>query len=162
MQLTYDGIIDILALNYIPTKRIGSSLKPEIYQISDINKTLNYIFPDNVKISVTIDDNKLKSNKKINQTLIFTKRFFCTVLGFTQSYSGPLGDLDGYIQLCQIFTKVIDLLILLVLMNLIKNAIAYKAAKLTEFENLFYIALLSINYRVIKYLRNQGLNSLER
>ena len=31
---------------------------------------------------------------------MFTKRsFFCTVLGFTQSYSGPLGDLDRYSQL---------------------------------------------------------------
>ena len=53
-----------------------------------------------MKISVNIYDNKLKSNLKINQTLIFTKRsFLCTILGFTQSYSRPLGDLDGYIQL---------------------------------------------------------------
>ena len=99
-QLTYDEIIDILDLKYILTKRRGYSLKPNIYQISDINETLKYILPDNVKKSVTIDDNKLKSNLKINQTLIFNKRsFLSTILGTTQSYSGPLGDLDGYIQL---------------------------------------------------------------
>ena len=75
-QLTYDEIIDILDLKYIPTKRIGYSLKPNINQISEINKTLKYVLPDNVKISITIDDNKVKSNLKINQTLIFTERSF--------------------------------------------------------------------------------------
>ena len=60
----------------MPTKKIGYSLKPEIYQINGKNKTLKYIFTDNVKICVTIDNNKLKSNLKINQTLIFTERSF--------------------------------------------------------------------------------------
>ena len=40
MQLTYDETIDILDLKYLPSKRTGYSLKPEIYQKSDINKTL--------------------------------------------------------------------------------------------------------------------------
>ena len=31
MQLTYDEIIDILDMKFIPTKRIGYSLKPNIY-----------------------------------------------------------------------------------------------------------------------------------
>ena len=85
MQLTYDEILDVSELKYIPTKRIGYSLKHNIYQISDINKTLKYILPDNVKILVTIDEKILKSNLKINQTIIFTdKGFFYTILGFTQ------------------------------------------------------------------------------
>ena len=84
MQLTYDEIIDILDLKYIPTKRIGYSLKPIIYPISDINETLKNILPDNVKINVTIDERKYKTDLKINQTLIFTnKSFFYTILGFT-------------------------------------------------------------------------------
>ena len=66
----------------------------------DINNTLKNIVLDNVEKSVTIDEKKYKSNLKTNQTLIFTKRsFFCTILGFTQSYSGPLNDLDGFYQL---------------------------------------------------------------
>ena len=100
MQLTYDEVIDILDLKYIPTKRTGFSLKPNIYQISDINNTLKNILPDNVKISVTIDERKYKPNLKINQTLIFTdKCFFYTILGFTQSHSYPLDDIDGFYQL---------------------------------------------------------------
>ena len=66
----------------------------------DLNNTLKYISPDNVKVSVTIDDIRLKSNLKINQTLIFTeKSFFYSILGFTQSHSYPLVDIDGFYQL---------------------------------------------------------------
>ena len=55
---------------------------------------------DNVKISVTINEKLFKSNLKINQTLIFTdKSFFYTILGFTQSQSYPLDDIDGFYQL---------------------------------------------------------------
>ena len=43
MQVTYDEIIDIVDPKYVPTKRIGFSLKPNMYQISDTNKILNYI-----------------------------------------------------------------------------------------------------------------------
>ena len=76
MQLTYDEIMDILDLKYIPTKRTGYSLNPGIYEVVDLNNTLKYILPDKVKVSVTIDDNRLKSNLKTNQTLIFTKKSF--------------------------------------------------------------------------------------
>ena len=100
MQLTYNEIIDILDLEYIPTKKIGYSLNPGNYEVIDLNNTLNYILPDNVKVNVTIDDIRLKSNLKINQTLIFTeKSFFYTISGFTQSRSYPLDDIDGFYQL---------------------------------------------------------------
>ena len=53
-----------------------------------------------MKISVTIDDLRMKSNLKINQSLIFTERFFFyTILGFTRSRSYPLEDTDGFYQL---------------------------------------------------------------
>ena len=100
MQLTYDEIIDVLDLKYISTKRIGFSLDPGFYEIVDLNKTLKLILPDNVKINVTIDDIRLKSILKINQTLIFTnKSFFYTILGFTQSHQGPLNDIEGFCQI---------------------------------------------------------------
>ena len=100
MQLTFIEVRDILDLKYIPTKRTGYSLDPGIYEVVDLNKTLKYILPDNVKISVTIDDGSLKSNLKTIQTLIFTnKSFFYTILGFTQLCSYPLDDIDGFYQL---------------------------------------------------------------
>ena len=64
MQLTYDEIIDVLDLRYISTKRIGYSLKPGIYEIVDLNNTLKHNLPDNVKVNVTIDHIRLKSNSK--------------------------------------------------------------------------------------------------
>ena len=49
-----------------------------------------------MKVNITIDDIRLKSNFRINQTLIFTeKSFFYTILGFTRSHSYPLDDIDG-------------------------------------------------------------------
>ena len=76
MQLTYDEIIDVLDLKYISTERRGYSLNPGIYEVFDLNNTLYHILPDNVKVSITIDDIRLKSNLKINQTLIFTEKIF--------------------------------------------------------------------------------------
>ena len=100
MRLSYDEIMDILDLKYIPTKRTGYSLNPGIYEVIYLNNTLKYILPKNVKVNITIDDIRLKSNLKINQTLIFTERsFFYTILGFTQSRSYPLDDIDGFYQL---------------------------------------------------------------
>ena len=97
MRLSYDEVMDILDLKYIPTKRTGYSLNPGIYEVVDLNNTLKYILPNNVKVNITIDDIRLKSNLKINQTLIFTeKSFFYTILGFTQSRSYPLDDIDGF------------------------------------------------------------------
>ena len=96
-QLTYDEFMNILDLKYIPTKRTANSLNPGIYEVSDLNNTLKYILPDNVKVNVTSDDIRLKSNLKTNQTLLFTnKSFFYTILGFTQSHQGSLNDIEGY------------------------------------------------------------------
>ena len=100
MQLTYDEIIDVLDLKYISAKRIGYSLNPGIHEIVDLNNTLKHILPNNVKLNITIDDIRLKSNLKINQTLPVTENsFFYTILGFTQSRSYHLDDIDGFYQL---------------------------------------------------------------
>ena len=82
MRLSYDEIIDIIDLKYIPTKTIGHSLNPGIYEVVDLYNTLKYILPDNVKVSVTIDDVRLKSNLKTNQTLIFTEVFLLYSFSF--------------------------------------------------------------------------------
>ena len=86
-------------MNFILTKRTNYSLNPGIYEVIDSNKTLKYILPDKLKVSVSIDGVRLKSNLKIIQTLIFTeKSFFYTILGYTRSRSCPLDDIDGFYQ----------------------------------------------------------------
>ena len=100
MQLTYDEIMDILDLKCILTKRTGYSLNPGIYEVVDLNNSLKYILPNTVKVNITIDDIRLKSNLKTNQTLIFTeKSFFYTILGFTRSRSYPLDGIERFYQL---------------------------------------------------------------
>ena len=71
IQLAYEETIHILDLIYsIPKK--GYTLQPVIFEMSDLNKTLEYLLPDNVTVSFTTDDIRLGSNLKKNQTLIFT------------------------------------------------------------------------------------------
>ena len=66
----------------------------------DLNNTSKYISPDNVKVSITIGDVRLKTNLKINQTLIFTeKSLFYKNLVFARSRSYPLDDIEGFYQL---------------------------------------------------------------
>ena len=53
-----------------------------------------------MKVGVTVDDIRLTSILKTNQTLIFTEKYlFYSILGFTQSHSYPLDDIEGFYQL---------------------------------------------------------------
>ena len=56
MQLSYDESIDIINVKSIPSKTIGYSLNPSLYEIKDLNKTIGQILPDIVKVSITIDN----------------------------------------------------------------------------------------------------------
>ena len=100
MEPTFDEITDISDIIYFPSGRTSYTLAAGIYEISDIKKTLKNLLPDIVKVSITIDDFRLKSQLSISQTSIFTKKsFFIPFLWFTQSHSGPLDDLQGFILL---------------------------------------------------------------
>ena len=58
------------------------------------------LLPKEVEVNITIDDVRLKSNLSSNKTIRFTKKsFFYVILAFTQSHSGELGDIPGFIQL---------------------------------------------------------------
>ena len=75
-------------------------MNPRSYEKTDLNKRLEYTLPGNVKISVTIDDIRLKSSFKINQTLIFYKKsLFYTGLRFAQPLSYPLDAINGFYPL---------------------------------------------------------------
>ena len=54
-----------------------------------------------VKVNKKIVDTRLRLNFTTNTTIKFTKKsfFFYTILGFTQSHSGVLGDIEGFVQL---------------------------------------------------------------
>ena len=53
-----------------------------------------------MKVAITIDDVSRKSKLNINQPSIFTKKSYSyIILGFIQSYSGVLGEIEGFVQL---------------------------------------------------------------
>ena len=61
---------------------------------------LKSLLPDEVKVNISFDDIRPKSNLTTNKTIRFTlKIFFYTVLGFTQSHSGSLGNIEKFVQL---------------------------------------------------------------
>ena len=67
MQLTYDEIVDLIDKKCFPSERKGYTLPVGMYEISDINDRIQYLLPDIVKKSNTIDHNRLKSNLKTKQ-----------------------------------------------------------------------------------------------
>ena len=100
LQLTYDELIDILNLKYNPSSTIGYTLPPGMHEIIDNIFSLKSLLPKEVKVNITIDDVRLKSNLTTNKSIRFTKKsFFYVILGFTQSHSRELGDIPSFIQL---------------------------------------------------------------
>ena len=100
MVLTCNEIIVVLHLNYFSSEKTGYTLPPGVYEIRDINRTLELLLSDTGKLNITNSETRLKSNLYINQTLLFTKNsFFVTILGFIQTHSGPLNDIDEFFQL---------------------------------------------------------------
>ena len=170
-RLTYDEFIDVLDLKYIPTKRTGYSLNPGIYEVIDLNNTLKHILPNNVNVNITIDDIRLKSNLKINQTLIFTERsFFYTILGFTQSRSYPLDDIDSHYQIIAgsytsdrpINITGIDKVFYVHKFTSYLKCDCIQGSIVNGIENLFCTVLLCLPLQVIKYIKNLELNFLKR
>ena len=163
MQLTYDEIIDILDLKYIPTKRKGYSVEPNIYNVVDLNKTLKNILPSNVKIDITIDERKYKTDLKINQTLIFTnKSFFYTILGFTRSHSYPLEDLEGFYQLIAGSYKSERPIIFTGIDKVHLKCDCIDGSIMNGTREPIYILVCSTNHLVIKFTKNQKSSFLKK
>ena len=53
-----------------------------------------------MRVDITIEYNRLKSNLTTDKMINFSEKpFFYMTLGLTQSHSGELGDIEGFIQL---------------------------------------------------------------
>ena len=74
LQLTYDEIVDILDFKHIPASTKRYTLVPGTYEVIDNNLMLKSLLPKEVKINITIDVNRIKSNLSTNKTIRFTKK----------------------------------------------------------------------------------------
>ena len=91
MELTYDQNSNITVIIVIAGSTIGYAMKLGIYKISDLISMLKSLLPNEVRVKITIDDIRLKSNLTTKESLKFTKKSFSyTILGFTRSNSGLL------------------------------------------------------------------------
>ena len=94
-DLTYQVIAELLDAEYIVARTEGYTLAPGIYEISDLNLMLKPLFPEEVKVNFRIDDIKLRSKLATNKTIEFIKKSsFYTILGFTESHSRALGEIN--------------------------------------------------------------------
>ena len=99
-QLTNDELTNIIDLKDIPPTTIGYTLPPGMYEITDTNLMSNSLLPKEVKVKISVEDVRIKSNLTTNKTIRFTKKsFFYVISGFTQSHLGELGDTPSFIQL---------------------------------------------------------------
>ena len=76
LQLTNDETIDILDVKDISGSTIGYTLSPGVYEISVINLMLKSLLHGKVKVNITFDKNRPKSNLTINKTIRFTRKSF--------------------------------------------------------------------------------------
>ena len=76
MEFTYDEIIDILDVKYIALSTKGYTIAPGIYEVTYINMMLKSLLPKDVKVNITIDHVRLKSNLTTNKTITFTGKIF--------------------------------------------------------------------------------------
>ena len=95
-------------VKYIAGSTIGYTLPrntkegytPRRYEITDFNLMIKSLLPNKVKVKIEIDDTRLSSNLTKIKTIRFTsKSFFYSILGFTQSHSGPFGNIERLFQL---------------------------------------------------------------
>ena len=85
---------------YINQSITRYTLPPGVYEISDSNLTFQSLLQDDVKVNITLDDIGIRSNLSNIETVRFTKKTFsCTFSGFTQKQSGPLSDIETFVQL---------------------------------------------------------------
>ena len=76
MELTYDEIVDILDINYTDGSTFGCVLPVGIYKVTDKNSLINSLLPDGVKVKITVDDIKLRTNLTTEKTINFAKKCF--------------------------------------------------------------------------------------
>ena len=88
MELTYDEIVDILDVKYVPASTNGYTLPPAEYENIDIILIIKLLLPNELKVNDTIGDVRIRSNSTTIKRIRFTtKSFFYRISRFTQSYS---------------------------------------------------------------------------
>ena len=100
LELSYTEILNKLDMKYIDASITRYTSPPGVYKVSDNNFMIKSLPQDDEKINITIDDIRMRSNLTKNNTIRFTgKSFSYTTLRFTRTHSGPLGDIEYFVQL---------------------------------------------------------------
>ena len=114
LELTYSEKDYTIGVNYITASSTRYTIPPGNYESSDPILMLNFLLPCDVKVNITIEDIRLRSNPTTNKARKFSKKsIFKTTLGLTQPHSGSIFDIDGFVRKFQAHIKVKNRLSLL-------------------------------------------------
>ena len=162
LQLTYDEIIDISDVIYLAGSTTGYTLPPDVYKITGNNLMLRSLLPVKLKVNITIDDIRLKSNLNNNKTNKFTKFFLSFILGLMESHWGTLGDTPGFVQLISGKYKSDKPINITGIDKIHLKSDLLMVVLLMVSENQFYTLLFLVLHQVIKKLNNLESNFSKR
>ena len=82
LELTYSEFADILDTKITGAKTTGFTLKPGLNESGDLKMISKSLLPNEVKMNITIDVIRLRSNSTTSKTIKFTAKIsFFTILG---------------------------------------------------------------------------------
>ena len=74
LELAYDEVVDILEIKYIDESTFGYVLPVGIYKFTDKNSMINSLLTNEVKVNISIDDIRLRTNVTFSKTINFIKK----------------------------------------------------------------------------------------
>ena len=87
MELPYDEIVNFLDVKFITGSTVAYKISTALYEISNLYLMLKALLPKVVKVNITIDDIRLKSNLTNSKTIKFIKKSFLdTILKYILLY----------------------------------------------------------------------------
>ena len=75
-ELSSTEILKRLDMKYIDASTTGYTLPPGVYEVSDIIFLIKSLLPDDVKVNITFDDIRMRSNLLNNNSIKFTGKSF--------------------------------------------------------------------------------------
>ena len=93
LELSYSAIENILNMKYIVASTVGYNLEPSVYGIRDIIFILKSLLPIDVKVNITNDDIRLKTNLTNNTRIKLPKIVFLLNI---RTYSIPFRSFERY------------------------------------------------------------------
>ena len=76
LKLSNTEILNLFDMKNIDASTTGYTLPPDVYEASDLISVIKALLPNDVKVNISVDGIRLKSNLTKNNTIRFTQKLF--------------------------------------------------------------------------------------